>query len=104
MATINVNILNNSHLISCDDGQEEHLKFLANKFHVKVQQLSQSQKHASDLTLYAMAALIISDELEECKSKLINPKADSNTDEAVAKALDMITEYVENIANKLQKC
>jgi cell division protein ZapA len=104
MATIKVNILNNSHTISCGDGQEEHVKFLADKFHTKVQQLTKLQSHAGDLTLYLMAALIISDELEECKAKLVNPKADSNTDEAVSKALDMITEYVENIANKLEKC
>ena len=56
------------------------------------------------MTIYIMAALIISDELEECKAKLINPKADITTDESIAKALDMITEYVENIANKLENC
>lgn len=104
MAIVKVNILNNTHGISCDDGQEEHVKFLADKFNNKVQQLSRLQKEASDITLYAMAALIISDELEECKAKLINPKSDTNTDESVANALDMITEYVENIANKLEKC
>ncbi len=104
MATLRVNILNNTHNINCDDGQEEHVKFLADKFNNKVQQLSQLQKEANDITIYLMAALIISDELEECKAKLINPKADTTTDESVAKALDMITEYVENIASKLEKC
>jgi cell division protein ZapA len=104
MATIKAIIRNTSHIINCDDGQEEHVKFLADKFNTKVQQLSQSQNHANELTLYLMAALIISDELEEYKTKLLNPKADINTDDSIAKALDMITEYVENIANKLEKC
>jgi len=104
MATVKVNILNNTHGINCDDGQEEHVKSRADKFNTKVQQLSRLQKEASDMTIYIMAALIISDELEECKAKLINPKADITTDESIAKALDMITEYVENIANKLEKC
>lgn len=104
MAAVNVTILSTNHVVNCDDGQEEHVQFLADKFHRKVQQLSRVQSHAGDLTLYLMAALIISDELEECKSKLINPQEDLETDSAVAKALDMITEYVENIANKLEKC
>ena len=104
MAIVKVSILNNIHNISCDDGQEEHVKFLADKFNAKVQQLSRLQQEASDTTIYVMAALIIGDELEECKAKLINPKADTTTDESIAKALDMITEYVENIANKLEKC
>lgn len=104
MATVAVTILGNNHMVNCDDGQEDHVRFLADKFHSKVQQLARVQSQAGDLTLYLMAALIISDELEECKAKLVNPKGDVDTDTAVAKALDMITEYVENIANKLDKC
>ncbi len=104
MATVKITIRNHSHHINCDDGQEEHVQFLANKFNYKVQRLSESQQYASELTLYIMAALVISDELEECKTKLINPKADTSTDESIAKALDMIAEYVESISDKLEKC
>lgn len=103
MGLLDVEILGNKHVVSCDDGQEAHVKYLVEKFSTKVEQLASGQKNAPILTLYLLAALIISDELENIKAKLLKQEHASGNDEAVAQALDMVVEYVENLANKFSR-
>lgn len=103
MGIIHVQIQGNTHTINCDDGQEEHVKFLAKSFNTKIENIAASQKGASDLTLYLLAALILSDELEETKAKLLRKSPESSNEQAIAQTLDSIIDYIENLAIKLEK-
>ena len=68
MPTIDLIINGNTHHISCNDGEETRLKYLANKFSTKLEQIASSLKQADDKTLYLITALILLDEIDEKKN------------------------------------
>jgi cell division protein ZapA len=115
MAIINVQIRNSNHQIACNDGEEGELKSLATSLTKRINKLSENHAKANDNLLLIMAALTIEDELNELKNKhqqlsFINSptptapaKDDTVLDNAVAEALDAISEYVENLVIKLDK-
>ncbi len=114
MPILEIKIRDKLHQVACPAGEEDHLKGLASFFADKVEELSASYPNASDTTLYMMAALMICDELDETKKKLVqsqnekisNQSGASNKEEvenAVAKTIDMVTEHIEYIASKLNK-
>jgi cell division protein ZapA len=105
MPILKLSIHDKIHNISCQDGEEGHLLHLAEMFSKKVTELSNSYPNASDSTLYLMAALIICDELHDCRKKLLsqNPPASEDAQEAITKTLEMVTEHIDYIAKKIDK-
>ena len=110
MAIVNISIRNCSYQIACNDGEEEHLKNLANRVSQKVDKLAFSYARSSDSLLLLIAALNNENDLEELRRKRVQlPLVDKNdqekkslaSDNLVAEALDAISEYVENLARKL---
>lgn len=114
MPVLNLLIRNNIHQIACAEGQEEHLQALAANLDNKIKRFSEVFTKATDSTLLVMAALTLEDELYDLKNKQslgietaqkeeFPEKDEPAIDLAVADALDAISEYVENLANKLEK-
>lgn len=113
MAVVDVIIRNNVHHIACNEGEEEDLRLLAETLSRRIDKLASNFAKANDSLLLIMAALMIEDELGELKRKQqqlpLNIRDDeavkdeNAVDEAVADALDAISEYVESLANKLDK-
>jgi cell division protein ZapA len=70
MPLVNVKVSGRAYTIACDDGEEEHLKDLASHVDSKVRELLESVGQVGDQRLLLMAALLITDEFYEARSKL----------------------------------
>lgn len=114
MPVVDVTIGKRAYQLACDAGQEEHLQHLASGVDGRLQELSGLlEEGSSDALLLVMASLMLQDELNEVKEKIVNGDAgvalrDAETqaqevDIAVCDAIDAISEYVENIADRLEK-
>lgn len=103
MATVEVTINGRSYPISCEDGQEEHLRQLAAYVDKRVQELVNSLGQVGDLRLLVMASLLIADELSEAFSAIEQQAtAGAATDDAaLAESLENLAGRIESIAARL---
>jgi cell division protein ZapA (FtsZ GTPase activity inhibitor) len=65
MPTIELMIHGNTHAVSCNDGEEERIRLLADKFNTKLKQVAASLDKTDDKTLYLIATLILLDEADQ---------------------------------------
>ena len=70
MPLVNVMVNGRAYTIACDDGEEDHLRALAERVDVKVRELLGSVGQVGDQRLLLMAALLIADEHHEAESQL----------------------------------
>jgi cell division protein ZapA len=76
MADVTVTINGHQYVVACKDGEEKHLRFLADYVAKKVSSLVVSFGQIGESRLMLMAALFIADELSEAFSQLGDLKAD----------------------------
>jgi cell division protein ZapA len=70
MPLVNVMVNERSYAISCDEGQEEHLRQLAAHVDAKARELLKSAGQPGEQRLLLMAALLIADEYFETQAEL----------------------------------
>ena len=70
MAQVDVSINNHNYRISCDDGQEEHLKELADLVDQRLVQLVNTVGQIGESRLLVMTCLVVADELMEAYAAL----------------------------------
>jgi cell division protein ZapA len=70
MPLVNVMVNNRAYTIACDNGEEDHLRSLAEHVDVKVKELLSSVGQVGDQRLLLMAALLIADEHHEAANQL----------------------------------
>jgi cell division protein ZapA len=70
MPLVNVMVNSRAYTIACDEGEEAHLKELAGYVDSKVRELSSTVGQVGDQKLVLMAAVLITDELLEARSRL----------------------------------
>lgn len=108
MPTLEAVIKNNIHYISCNDGEEDSLNQLIQKFRAKVDELSSALPNADDKTLYLVAGLMFLDKLEEQKPDTTadtnhNLKHEEQTAMQFTSTIDKLTETIEGLTAKLAK-
>jgi len=110
MAQVKLLINGRNYLIACDDGQEPQLEELGRYLDSKMQELVQAVGQVGEARLLVMAALLISDELSETKSKLDEAGNLTETmagleeaEETMASALQSCAGRIETIAASLQE-
>ena len=118
MPLVNVLINGHAYTLSCDDGEEEHLREIAEFLDTRVQELVSTVGQVGDSRLLLMAGLLVCDELgeamtrlEECDKEIATLKgADKTTDQqnslsagedALAKTLEQAAVRIEAIAERL---
>jgi cell division protein ZapA len=110
MSIVNISIRNCSYQIACNDGEEEKLMNLATSLSDRVDKLSTNHAKSNDSLLLVIAALTVENDLEELRKKRyqlpLYDKKDQEKktiaiDNSVAEALDAISDYVENLARKI---
>src|ERR1700744_3512195 len=69
MPLVNVMVNARAYTIACDEGEQEHLKELAAHVDAKVRELIGSVGQVGDQKLMLMAAVLITDELFEARSR-----------------------------------
>ena len=70
MANVNVKFNNKDYLLSCDDGQEEHLEELANHLGAKFEKLKTDLGNIGENKLLLITSIKIMDEYFETKKKV----------------------------------
>lgn len=116
MAQVTVMIDGKAYRMACEEGQEDHLTELANRFDQYVSHLKGQFGEIGDLRLTVMAGIMVMDELSEVNRKLksLQTEADNlrqgrdaslsdnaKAEEALALALSEVTSQIQSIAVKL---
>ena len=116
MAQVTVTIDGKSYRMACEEGQEDHLTDLANRFDQYVSHLKSQFGEIGDLRLTVMAGIMVMDELSEVNRRLksLQTEADNlrqgrdatvadqqRAEEALASVLSEVTSQIHGIAAKL---
>ena len=75
MGQVSITVNGRDYQIACDDGEEEHLSYLAKYIKHHVDDLVQSIGQVGEARLILMAALIMADELSEAYTELDEARA-----------------------------
>jgi cell division protein ZapA len=118
MAHVTVIIDGRQYRMACEDGQEDHLNRLAVEFNQRVEQLRGNFGEIGDHRLLVMAALMVSDELNETLQRVRQLEQDlagvqetrvaavgrsQLTQAAVVAALNAAAERIERVAKGLNQ-
>lgn len=123
MGQVTLSIHSRNYVMSCDDGQEEHLARLGEYLDEKIRELSRTSGGVGEARLLVMAALLISDELFEARKNTSDGGAPSKgpgkgatngegdgalaeleeAESDMALALDAVAERIEAIAANLRR-
>ena len=76
MANVNIKFNNKDYLLSCDDGQEENLKKLANHLDLKYQMLKKNLGNLGENKLLLITAIQMVDDYFDLFQKVNNTKDD----------------------------
>jgi len=111
MGQVAVSINGQSYQITCDDGQEEHLRSLARLVDSRVEELVSAIGQVGDMRLLVMASLLLADDVIETKEQadaLRNGKAE--TDQAaelvearIASGFEAVAARIEAMAERLEQ-
>jgi cell division protein ZapA len=111
MSHVNVTINGRQYRMACEDGQEDHLRELAEAFDQRIASLRGSFGEIGDMRLTVMAALMAADELSETTRRLqeLEQQRDdlrqhgSVTQSAVIAALNAASERIETVTRGLNQ-
>jgi len=116
MAQVTVTIDGKAYRMACEEGQEDHLTDLANRFDQYVSHLKSQFGEIGDLRLTVMAGIMVMDELSEVNRKLKSLQTETDNlrqgrdatvadqqkaEEALASVLSEVTSQIHGIAAKL---
>tara|TARA_B110000014_G_C19840499_1_gene435706 strand:- start:243 stop:695 length:453 start_codon:yes stop_codon:yes gene_type:complete len=76
MANVNIKFNNKEYLLSCDDGQEESLKELANHLDIKYNELKKSLGNIGESKLLLITAIQMVDDYFDLSKKINGKKND----------------------------
>ena len=116
MATVTVTIDGKAYRMACDEGQEQHLTGLAERFDRYVTHLKSSFGEIGDQRLTVMAGIMVMDELTELQKRMKGLENEAETlrktrDEALQQAgkneatiagtLTAVADRIESLASRL---
>jgi len=104
MPQVDVSINGRRYSIACDDGEQDHLKQLAQYVDGRVKELVSSVGQVGDQRLLVMTSLLVADELAEAYAKISNSTAEQKDadEERIAAIMEKMAERVEAIAAVLE--
>lgn len=116
MTTVRVMIAGRDYEVACDDGQETYLRGLAKQLDDRAQRLSKSLGKPGEAQLLLLAALTLTDELQDATRELTQCKHDIlhssqsfemnkqiELETAIAGTINDIASRIESIAHELEK-
>ncbi len=118
MGKVNLEINGRKYALGCDDGEEERLTRLGEKLDARVRKLADQFGQIGDVRLLVMAAITMSDEMEEMREDLEGQAQSATADlrrqsedalagaqkseSTAADALADAAKRIERLAEKLQ--
>ncbi len=101
MAQLDVTINGRNYRVACDDGQEDHLRQLAEYVDRQVMELADTVGQVGEARLLVMASLLIADDLSESFASS-QSKSDNEAEEKLAEVTDALARHIETIAAGLE--
>ena len=106
MGQVTIEVNGRPYQVGCEDGQEQHLRDLAQIFDTQVRQVSHEMGQLGDTRLLLMGALLLADELAEARNRLAAQQADiarlqssqSRTETRAVLALENAAKRIEGLA------
>ena len=104
MANVNVKFNGKDFLLSCEDGQEDHLEELANNLNNKFEKLKSDLGNIGENKLLLITAIKVMDEYFETKKKIDKKKAELENITSKFKELkSLVYGYKEQKENEAEK-
>ena len=104
MANVNIKFNGKEFLLSCDDGQEEHLKELSQHLNKKFSELKNSLGNIGENKLLLISSIKIMDEYFDTKKKIEEKKQEMNNLAKKFKELKaLVYEYKDNKEIEIKK-
>lgn len=105
MATVTVTIDGKLYRMACDEGQEQHLTGLAERFDQYVGHLKSSFGEIGDVRLTVMAGIMVMDELNEMQKRVkaleeATSQANRN-DASLTNVLNDMAQRIEQLAGRI---
>ncbi len=101
MPVLELQVLGRRHLVQCDEGQELHLRRLAQDIDQRMQALVEQYGHVGYSRLLLLVALQLRDELFDAEQAIAHgagPEADAE----VARVLERAAERIERLAARVE--
>jgi cell division protein ZapA len=98
MPLVNVMVNNRAYTIACDDGEEDHLRELAQMVDAKAREVLGSVGQVGDAKLLLMAALLIADEHHGAAAELSSASREAGDLAGAQQTLHMRLAEAENLA------
>lgn len=117
MAQVNVTVNGRSYRMACDDGQEDHLSELGERFDQAIDELRRSLGEIGDQRLIVMAGILMTDRLDEAERRLsgleqeVQALKDNRRDmlarfggleESFVETLESAAAHIERLAGRLR--
>ncbi len=107
MARINVTVNGRSYRVGCDDGQEEHVGYLAEYVDKRVRELVESVGQVGEARLLLLAALLVADDMSDLYERIETleraaGQAESGTESDTGADIVGLTERLESVADRLE--
>ena len=104
MANVNIKFNNKEFLLSCEDGQEEHLQELSMHLNEKFDNLKKSLGNIGENKLLLITAITTMDEYFETKKKIDNKiKELNNLTEKFKELKNLVYEYKEKKEEEIKR-
>jgi len=108
MAEVSIRVNGRIYPVGCEDGQEQHVRALAEMFDRHVAQVARDVGQLGETRLFLMGALLMADELAEMRERLAAASADLAKAEAektraegrAVAALEQAARTIESLAAK----
>jgi cell division protein ZapA len=101
MATVDVEIAARRYSVACRDGEEEHLRAVADIVDRKAQQAADALGSLREVRQLLFASLLLADEVKEHRAGN-SPPPDAGPDPRVVDALARLTDRMERLAQRLE--
>lgn len=106
MAEVNISVNDRDYRVACEDGQEAHLKELADHLNDHVANLAADLGQIGEARLLMLAALTICDELSETRQHLdaltkAQDGLDAETIDGASRVIEAAAQRIESIAAKV---
>ncbi len=106
MAQVTIEVNGRPYQVGCEDGQEQHLRGLAEIFDAQVRQVSKDMGQLGDTRLLLMGALLLADEVYEARQRLAAQQteitrlqtAQSRVENRAVMALENAAKRIETLA------
>src|SRR5262249_27720815 len=106
MANVVVTINERPYDLTCNDGQEQHLRDLAADIGRRVNELAKTVGQPGEARLLLMVGLLLADELADANAEIDRLQGDKNRapaiDEQAVAALERLAKHVQDIAARVE--